>query len=103
MGVDGAPRAASAWSDTGTVAATNDHYDVIVIGIGPGGGSLAQQLADTGKRILMLERGGFLSSLHPLSPSKGGVDFGDLLSMLLCPGGSRPGVVRDSGAALTSN
>jgi choline dehydrogenase-like flavoprotein len=37
-----------------------DHYDVIVIGSGPGGGSLAQRLAKTGKRILMLERGGYL-------------------------------------------
>ena len=37
-----------------------DHYDVIVIGSGPGGGSLAQKLAPTGKRILILERGGYL-------------------------------------------
>ena len=36
------------------------HYDVIVIGSGPGGGSLAQRLAPTGKRILMLERGDYL-------------------------------------------
>jgi choline dehydrogenase-like flavoprotein len=38
----------------------SDHYDVIVIGSGPGGGSLAHRLAPTGKRILMLERGGYL-------------------------------------------
>ena len=37
-----------------------DHYDVIVIGSGPGGASLAHRLASTGKRILMLERGGYL-------------------------------------------
>ncbi len=42
------------------MAATPDHYDVIVIGSGPGGASLAQRLAATGKRILMLERGGYL-------------------------------------------
>ncbi len=36
------------------------HYDVIVIGSGPGGASLAQKLAPTGKRILLLERGGYL-------------------------------------------
>ena len=36
------------------------HYDIIVIGSGPGGGSLAQRLAPTGKKILMLERGGYL-------------------------------------------
>jgi choline dehydrogenase-like flavoprotein len=42
------------------MAATHDHYDVIVIGSGPGGGALAQSLAATGKRILMLERGDYL-------------------------------------------
>ena len=38
----------------------DDHYDIIVIGSGPGGGAVAQRLAPTGKRILMLERGGYL-------------------------------------------
>ena len=37
-----------------------DHYDLIVIGSGPGGGSLAHRLAPTGKRILILERGDYL-------------------------------------------
>jgi choline dehydrogenase-like flavoprotein len=37
-----------------------DHYDVIVIGSGPGGASLAQRLAPTGKRILLVERGDYL-------------------------------------------
>ncbi len=40
--------------------ATSDHYDVIVIGSGPGGASLAHRLAPSGKRILMLERGDYL-------------------------------------------
>jgi len=40
--------------------AAGDHYDVIVIGSGPGGGALAHRLAPTGKRILMLERGFYL-------------------------------------------
>lgn len=40
--------------------ASEDHYDVIVIGSGPGGGSLAHRLAPTGKRILMIERGDYL-------------------------------------------
>ena len=35
----------------------SDHYDVIVIGSGAGGGTVAHTLAPTGKRILMLERG----------------------------------------------
>ena len=38
-----------------------DHYDLIVVGSGPGGASLAQRLAPTGKRILLLERGDYLS------------------------------------------
>ncbi len=38
----------------------DNHYDVIIIGSGPGGGSMAHRLASTGKRILILERGGYL-------------------------------------------
>ena len=37
-----------------------EHYDVIIIGTGAGGGTLAHTLAPSGKRILILERGGFL-------------------------------------------
>ncbi len=37
-----------------------DSYDVIIIGTGAGGGTLAHALATTGKRILLLERGQFL-------------------------------------------
>ena len=36
------------------------HYDVIIIGTGAGGGTLAYRLAPSGKRILLLERGDFL-------------------------------------------
>ena len=39
---------------------TIDRYDIIIIGTGAGGGTLAQRLAPTGKRILILERGDFL-------------------------------------------
>lgn len=35
-------------------------YDVIIIGTGAGGGALAYKLAKAGKRILLIERGGFL-------------------------------------------
>src|SRR5690242_19411981 len=35
-------------------------YDVIIIGSGAGGGTLARHLAPSGKRILILERGGWL-------------------------------------------
>lgn len=37
-----------------------DRYDVIIIGSGAGGGTLAHKLAPSGKRILILERGTFL-------------------------------------------
>jgi hypothetical protein len=37
-----------------------DLYDLIIIGTGAGGGTLAHELAGTGKRILLLERGGYL-------------------------------------------
>ena len=39
-----------------------DHDDVIVIGTGAGGGTLAPTLAVSGARILLLERGNFLPS-----------------------------------------
>ncbi|MCB1884121.1 MAG: GMC family oxidoreductase [Geminicoccaceae bacterium] len=37
-----------------------DRYDVVIIGSGPGGGTAAWRLAQTGKRVLLLERGGYL-------------------------------------------
>lgn len=39
----------------------DQHYDVIIIGTGAGGGTLARHLAPTGKKILVLERGDFLA------------------------------------------
>ena len=38
----------------------SDSYDVIIVGTGAGGGTLARHLASSGKRILLLERGGWL-------------------------------------------
>ena len=35
-------------------------YDVIVIGSGAGGGSVAYKLANAGKRVLLIEKGPFL-------------------------------------------
>jgi choline dehydrogenase-like flavoprotein len=40
---------------------SQNHYDVIVIGSGAGGGTLAHALAPTGKRILLLERGEYVA------------------------------------------
>jgi choline dehydrogenase-like flavoprotein len=39
----------------------SNHYNVIIIGSGAGGGTLAHKLAPTGKRILILERGGYVA------------------------------------------
>lgn len=36
------------------------HYDVIIIGSGAGGGTLACHMAPSGKKILVLERGGYV-------------------------------------------
>lgn len=40
--------------------ANSNHFDIIIIGTGAGGGTLAYHLAPSGKRILLLERGGYL-------------------------------------------
>jgi len=37
-----------------------DAYDVVIVGTGAGGGTLARHLAPSGKRILLLERGDWL-------------------------------------------
>lgn len=37
-----------------------ERYDVIIIGSGAGGGTLARHLAPSGKRVLLLERGDWL-------------------------------------------
>jgi choline dehydrogenase-like flavoprotein len=42
-----------------------DRYDVIIVGTGAGGGTLARHLAPSGKKILLLERGDWL----PREPS----------------------------------
>ncbi len=39
---------------------SSNHYDVIIIGSGAGGGTLAYRLAPSGKKILILERGDFV-------------------------------------------
>jgi choline dehydrogenase-like flavoprotein len=39
---------------------TNGRYDVIIIGTGAGGGTLAHRLAPSGKKILLLERGDYV-------------------------------------------
>ena len=38
----------------------SERYDVIIVGTGAGGGTLAHTIAASGKNILILERGNFL-------------------------------------------
>jgi choline dehydrogenase-like flavoprotein len=40
--------------------AQSNHYDIIIIGSGAGGGTLAWKLAPSGKRVLLLERGDYV-------------------------------------------
>ena len=54
------PSAAGIDAEPGVNAMTTQHYDVIIIGSGAGGGTLAYRLAPSGKRVLLLERGGYL-------------------------------------------
>jgi choline dehydrogenase-like flavoprotein len=42
------------------VTTHTEHYDVIVIGSGAGGGTVTHALAPTGKRVLLLERGDWM-------------------------------------------
>lgn len=39
---------------------TNNQYDIIIIGTGAGGGTLAYRLAPSGKKILRLEHWPFI-------------------------------------------
>ena len=39
---------------------TGDDYDIVIIGTGAGGGTLAYGLRDSGARILLLDRGDYL-------------------------------------------
>jgi choline dehydrogenase-like flavoprotein len=39
---------------------SNEDYDIVIIGSGPGGGTLARHLAPSGKSILLLEPGDWL-------------------------------------------
>jgi choline dehydrogenase-like flavoprotein len=52
-----------------------DRYDVIVIGTGAGGGTLAHAhaLAPSGKRVLLLERGNYLPARNGELEPRGSV------------------------------
>src|SRR5881628_1906263 len=47
-------------SSRGAFMSADRHYDVIIIGTGAGGGTLAYRLAPSGKKILLLERGDYV-------------------------------------------
>lgn len=61
VGAGGGIMQETAWPMTAASGPASDgHYDVVVIGSGPGGGTMAAKLAETGKRVLLLERGDYL-------------------------------------------
>jgi len=41
------------------LSSTQNEYDVIIVGTGPGGGSVARDLTNYGKKVLILERGDY--------------------------------------------
>ena len=45
---------------TGTSPRAEPYYDVVIVGSGAGGGTMAQALAGSGARILVMERGGYI-------------------------------------------
>ena len=50
-----------------------EEADVLVIGSGAGGATVAMRLAEAGKRVLVLERGGYYTGLvDPLDPARPG-------------------------------
>src|ERR1700756_2235986 len=57
-----------------------DQFDLIIIGTGAGGGTLAHQLAPTGARILLLERGDWLPREPQNWLGQGGVVDGRYVS-----------------------
>src|SRR5436190_24277355 len=70
----------------------NEHFDVIIIGTGAGGGSLLSRLAPSGKRILVLERGPFLPREKENWSYKGSFQFYSSEVMFNKDGGEiRPG------------
>src|SRR5262249_46626830 len=42
------------------VHVSTNHYDVVIIGSGAGGGTLFFKLATAGKKVLLIERGGYV-------------------------------------------
>src|SRR5262249_4848425 len=54
------PRSKPPRGEGGNVTYSSNHYDVIIVGTGAGGGTLAWALAPTGKKILLLERGDYV-------------------------------------------
>ncbi len=54
-------------SSTAIFGHVSERYDVIIVGSGAGGGTLAHTLAPSGKRILLLERGNFLGKSNAMA------------------------------------
>jgi choline dehydrogenase-like flavoprotein len=79
----------------------NDNVDVCIIGSGAAGAVLAKELAEAGKKVVLLERGGYHegrdmnqrdADMMPLLWKNGGFSFDDSLRIAIaqgcCLGGS---------------
>ena len=79
--------------------------DVLVIGTGMGGATMAMRLAEAGKRVVVLERGGYYTGLvdplDPTKPGRGELDQREDDMFARIDGGRGLTSTEDFGAALT--
>jgi choline dehydrogenase-like flavoprotein len=82
-----------------------EQADVLVIGSGAGGATVAMRLAEAGKRVLVLERGGYYTGLadplDPARPGRGELDQREDDMLVRIDGGRGLTTTRDGNVNLT--
>ncbi len=82
-----------------------EETDVLVIGSGAGGATMAMRLAEAGKRVVLLERGGYYTGLvdplDPGRPGRGELDQREDDMLTRIDGGRGLGTTADSNVNLT--
>jgi choline dehydrogenase-like flavoprotein len=83
----------------------HERADVLVVGSGAGGATVAMRLAEAGKRVLVLERGGYytglLDPLDPTRPGRGELDQREDDMLARIDGGRGLTTTRDGNVTLT--
>lgn len=83
----------------------SEETDVLVIGSGAGGATVAMRLAEAGKRVLVLERGGYYTGLvdplDPTRPGRGELDQREDDMLARIDGGRGLTTTRDAQVTLT--